>query len=67
MWKKDAKKIKTERFAEEYNDHNIYFKDGLYYPYWECQYAFDTLEGVKKRIDDMNVATPSMYEMFSRS
>lgn len=45
-------RLKEDRFIEEYKNNRIYLKDGRYYPYWECQYFFNSLEEVKVRIDD---------------
>ena len=47
-------KDKNERqyFVEKYKDNNIYCVDGKYMPYLECEYWYDTIEGVKDRIDN---------------
>mgnify|MGYP001375894678 FL=1 len=57
---KETEKLKQERFVEEYKGENIYFKDGLYFPYWEAPYTFDDIEGAKERIDNKNIAVVDM-------
>lgn len=49
-------KLKQKRFVQEYNGETIYYKDGLYYPYWEAGYAFETLEDVKERLDNKHIS-----------
>lgn len=43
--------VKRMYYVETYNNHDIYKKDGMYYPYWDCQYCFDNLQDCKDRID----------------
>ena len=47
-------------FVEEYKGNNIYCVNGKYMPYLECEYWYDTIEGVKDRIDNPHLilATP---------
>ena len=53
-------KNEEQYFVEEYKGNNIYFVDGKYMPYLECDYWYDTIEGVKDRIDNPHLipATP---------
>lgn len=48
-------------FVEEYKGNKIYCVDGKYMPYLECEYWFESLEDVKKRIDKpyLRPITPS--------
>jgi hypothetical protein len=48
------KRLKEERFVEEYKGQKIYQKDGRYVPYWGCHYWFDCIEGARARIDMPN-------------
>lgn len=48
--------LKEERFVEEYKNHQIYTKDGVYFPYWRCPYFFTDLEGARSRIDAPHIA-----------
>ena len=53
-------------FVEEYKGNNIYCVNGKYMPYLECEYWYDTIEGVKDRIDNPHLipATPTlMHEL----
>lgn len=49
-------------FVEEYKGNNIYCVNGKYMPYLECEYWYDTIEGVKDRIDNPHLipATPTL-------
>ncbi len=48
-------------FVEEYKGNKIYCVEGKYMPYLECEYWFESLEDVKKRIDEPHLrpVTPS--------
>lgn len=49
-------------FVEEYKGNNIYCVNGKYMPYLECEYWYDTIEGVKDRIDNPHLipVTPTL-------
>ena len=49
-------KIKSEYFVEEYKGNKIYKYKEHFLPYWECRYAFNTLEECKARIDNNHIA-----------
>lgn len=53
-------KNEYQYFVERYKGNNIYCVDGKYMPYLECEYWYDTIEGVKDRIDNPHLipATP---------
>lgn len=45
------KRLKNHRLAEIYNGEPIYQKDGLFVPYWESVYCFETLKDCKNRMN----------------
>lgn len=45
----------NQYFVEEYKGQKIYCVDGKYMPYLECDYCYDSVEGVKNRIDNPNL------------
>lgn len=49
------RKNENKYFVEEYKENKIYCVDGKYMPYLECDYWYDTIEGVKDRIDHPNL------------
>lgn len=55
-------KNEDQYFVERYKGNNIYCVDGKYMPYLECEYWYDTIEGVKDRIDNPHLipATPTL-------
>lgn len=55
-------KNEDQYFVERYKGNNIYCVDGKYMPYLECEYWYDTIEGVKNRIDNPHLipATPTL-------
>lgn len=55
-------KNEEQYLVEEYKENNIYCVDGKYMPYLECDYWYDTIAGVKKRIDNPHLipATPKL-------
>lgn len=44
-------KVKSKYYVETYKGNDIYTKDGMYFPYWDCQYCFPTLQDCRNRID----------------
>lgn len=50
-----VEKVKSKYHVETYKGNDIYTKDGMYYPYWDCPYCYDNLEDCKKRIDNRHV------------
>lgn len=50
-----VEKVKSKYFVEAYKGCNIYAKDGMYYPYWDCPYCYDNLEDCRKRIDNKHM------------
>ena len=46
------RKNEEQYFIEEYNGNKIYCVDGKYMPYLECDYWYDSIDGVKYRIDN---------------
>ena len=56
------KKNENQYFVEKYNGNNIYCVNGRYMPYLECDYWYDSIEGVRKRIDNPHLipATPKL-------
>lgn len=44
-------KVKRKYYVETYNGHDIYTKDGMYFPYWDRQYCFPSLQDCRNRID----------------
>lgn len=55
-YKEYFESVKSPYFVEEYKGNKIYKYGDHYLPYWECQYAFNTLEECKARIDNNHVA-----------
>ncbi len=55
-----TKRLKKERFVQEYEGENIYYKEGLYYPYWSASYGYKTLGGAWERIDNKHIAVVDM-------
>ena len=57
-------KLKNEEqyFVEEYKGRKIYCVNGKYMPYIESDYWYDSIEGVRDRIDNPHLvpATPSL-------
>lgn len=45
-------KNEEQYFVEEYKGNKIYCVDGRYMPYLECDYWYDSIEGVRNRIDN---------------
>ena len=48
--------LQKERFIETYKGNNIYIFEDRYYPYWGCAYFYDTIEGVRDRIDHPDIS-----------
>lgn len=48
--------LKAKYYVETYKNNDIYRFNERYYPYWECAYSFDTIEGCRARIDMTGVA-----------
>lgn len=55
-------KNENQYFVEKYKENNIYCVNGRYIPYLECDYWYDSIEGVRKRIDNPHLipATPKL-------
>lgn len=55
-------KNEEQYFVEEYKGRKIYCVNGRYMPYLECDYWYDTIEGVRDRINNPHLvpATPSL-------
>lgn len=55
-------KNENQYLVEEYKGNNIYCVNGRYMPYLECDYWYDSIEGVRKRIDNKHLipATPNL-------
>ena len=55
-------KNENQYFVEKYKENNIYCANGRYMPYLECDYWYDGIEGVRKRIDNPHLipATPQL-------
>lgn len=55
-------KNEEQYIVEEYKGNKIYCVNGKYIPYLECDYWYDSIEGVKNRIDNPNLipATPNL-------
>ena len=60
-------KNENQYLIEEYKGNKIYCVDGKYMPYLECDYWYDTIEGVKGRIDNPNLipVTPNLMRGLS--
>lgn len=56
------RKNEEQYFVEEYKGKRIYCVDGKYMPYLECDYWYDSIDGVKDRIDNPHLipVTPSL-------
>lgn len=46
------RKNEEQYFIEEYKGNKIYCVNGRYMPYLECEYWYDSIDGVKYRIDN---------------
>jgi hypothetical protein len=59
---KCKQKNENRYFVEEYKENKIYCVDGKYMPYLDCEYWYDSIEGVKNRIDNPHLvpATPTL-------
>lgn len=55
-------KNEEQYFVEEYKGNNIYCVNGKYMPYLECDYWYDSIEGVKRKIDNSHLipVTPNL-------
>ena len=55
-------KNEEQYFVEEYKGNKIYCVNGMYMPYLECDYSYDSIDGVRNRIDNPHLvpATPSL-------
>jgi len=49
-------KLKADRLVEIYKGNAIYKKDNVYFPYWGCAYFYNTIEGVRDRIDHHDIS-----------
>lgn len=58
------RKNEEQYFIEEYNGNKIYCVDGKYMPYLECDYWYDSIEGVRNRIDNPHLipVTPNLLK-----
>ena len=59
----ECKQKNEEKYlVDEYKGNKIYCVDGKYMPYLECDYCYDSIEGVKNRIDNPHLvpATPNL-------
>lgn len=52
-------KNEEQYFVEEYKGNKIYYVNGRYMPYLECDYYYDTIEGVRYRIDNPHLVPVS--------
>lgn len=61
------RKNEKQYFAEEYKGRKIYCVNGRYMPYLESDYWYDTIEGVRDRIDNPYLvpATPTLMRGLS--
>ena len=50
-----VQKVKSKYYVETYKGDDIYTKDGMYYPYWDCAYCYDNLEDCRKRMDNRHI------------
>ena len=59
---KCKQKNENHYLVEEYKGNKIYCINGMYMPYLECDYWYDSVEGVKDRIDNYHLvpATPNL-------
>lgn len=60
--KECKRKNEEQYFVEEYKGNKIYCVNGMYMPYLGCDYFYDSIEGVRGRIDNPHLipATPSL-------
>ena len=56
-------KNEEQYFIEEYKGNKIYCVDGRYMPYIECDYYYDTIEGVRDRIDNSHLVPVTPFLM----
>lgn len=56
------RKSEEQYFVEEYKGSKIYCVDGKYMPYLECDYWYDTIDGVKDKIENPHLTpvTPNL-------
>lgn len=47
-------KNENQYFIEEYKGNKIYCVNGRWMPYFDCLYYYNSIEGVKSRIDHAN-------------
>lgn len=61
------RKNEEQYLVEEYKGNKIYCVDGKYMPYLECDYYYDSIEGVRDRINNPHLvpATPSIMRGLS--
>lgn len=61
------RKNEEQYFIEEYKGNKIYCVNGRYMPYLECEYWYDSIDGVKYRIDNPHLipVTPSIMKGLS--
>lgn len=59
---KCKQKNEEQYFIEEYKGTNIYCVNGRYIPYLECDYWYDSIEGIRERIDNPHLipVTPQL-------
>ena len=59
---KCKQKNEERYFIEEYKGTNIYCVNGRYMPYLECDYWYDSIEGIRERIDNPHLipVTPQL-------
>ena len=46
-----VEEVKSKYHVETYKGSDIYTKDEMYFPYWDCQYCFPTLQDCRNRIN----------------
>ncbi len=58
------RKNEEKYFIEEYKGNKIYCVNGMYMPYLECDYWYDSIEKVRNRIDNPHLipATPNFMK-----
>lgn len=58
------RKNEEQYFIEEYKGNKIYCVNGRYMPYLECEYWYDSIDGVKYRIDNPHLipTTPGIID-----
>ena len=59
---KCKQKNEEQYFIEEYKGTNIYCVNGRYMPYLHCDYWYDSIEGIRERIDNPHLipVTPQL-------